>query len=337
MTKSTYIAAMGHFHPQNRITNEFFGELDIGSDSEWVLDRTGIESRHSILDEETIAKLRYGKTDLSTLRKEGKVTPLAELACQSWEVLGSRAPANFDQSHVDAVICGTSVPDYDIPANASTISEKLGLRAASFDVNSACSSFVMDLHVARGLVGSGIHDNIAIFNPERYSLRMNYADRQSCVLFGDGCASALVQDKPQPGSLKVIDTMVVSDPSNYEAVKIPDSGLFTQNGKVVQKFAISKTIEATREILKKNDLTPNDISWFIGHQANLRMITSSAERLGISKETHLYNVDLFGNQGAAGAPAVVSQNWEKIQTGDLVAIAVVGSGLTWGAALLEKI
>ena len=336
---SVYINLMGHYHPENRVGNDFFDHLGIDSDAAWIEDRTGIESRRSVMRPEDILRMHRGETDLEGLRREGKFASIASLAEKAWELLQKRAESlpNSVADDIDALICGTSIPDYDIPANACTISAALGLSCPSFDTNSACSSFVVDLHVAKALVASGAHHRIALFNPERYSLRVNYEDRSSCVLFGDGCAATIVSDKATEHSFLVLDTLVASDPSGYDLVQIPESGRFSQNGKAVQKFAISKTLEATRAILDRNQLHPNDISYFTGHQANLRMISSAAERLGLSREKHLYNVDRFGNQGAAGAPAVLSEHWERFNRGDLVVVAVVGSGLTWGACLLKRL
>jgi 3-oxoacyl-[acyl-carrier-protein] synthase-3 len=330
------ITAMGHFHPEHALPNSFFDSLDIESDAEWIADRTGILERRSILSKEDVIALRHGRTTLEELRKLGRVTSIADMSEKAWESLQSRAGGSA--TDVDGLICGTSIPDYDIPANACTISAKLGFACPSFDVNSACSSFVFDLHVARSLVSSQMHRKMAIFNVERYSLRMDYSDKRTCILFGDGCASTIVEgyDEAKSG-LEVVDTLLASDPSKYDTVCIADSEFFWQNGKAVQKFAITRTLEVTQQILERNGFTNSDISYFIGHQANLRMVSSVADRLGLSPDQHLHNVSLLGNQGGAGAPAVLSMNWEKFKKGDLIVIAVVGSGLSWGATLLRKI
>lgn len=331
---AVYIHSMGHFHPESRLDNEFFDSLDIGSDAQWVEDRTGIKSRRSVLHSDDVLRLKSDEISLGGLRDEGRVMSLAKLAAQAWDVCKSRS---VDMQKADLLICGTSVPDYDIPANACTIASEIGVTCPSVDINSACSSFVMDLHVGRGLITSGMHQNIYLFTPERYSLRMNYNDKNSCVLFGDGAACATLSNKKVAGSLKVLDTFIESDPEGFSLVQIPDGGHFSQQGRAVQKFAISKTLEASRTLLDRNDLTPDDIQYFAGHQANLRMINSAADRLGFDESKHLFNVDQFGNQGAAGAPAVLSMNWDKFKTGDKILVAVVGSGLTWGAALLEMV
>lgn len=332
------ITSMGHYHPKNDISNKFFEELDIGSDTNWVLDRTGIESRRSVLTEKELIELKNDSNFLSQLRKNKALETIAEMGGKSFSVLKERVSSGDTslEDEIDCLICGTSVPDWDIPANAATISANIGVKATSFDVNSACSSFIVDLHVARGLINSGQNNCIGIFNPERYSLRLNYNDKKTCILFGDGCSSALVKKGNNLSGLEVLDTVVTSDPSKFETVSIPVDGLFDQNGKAVQKFAITKTISTVDSLLKRNNLNAKDLSYFIGHQANLRMITSASDRLGLNPSKHLYNVDKFGNQGAAGAPCVLSMNWERFQPGDLIAVAVVGSGLTWGGALLRK-
>ncbi|MGE0172036.1 MAG: ketoacyl-ACP synthase III [Oligoflexales bacterium] len=330
------ITAMGHYHPENRIDNSFFDELEIGSDSEWIQDRTGIRSRRMVLNREQLRALKEKRLNLEELKVEGTIG-IEAFAKKCWEHLSTRwNPANGHKK-IDALICGTSVPDFDIPANACAVASALGLNCAAFDANSACSSFVVDLHVARALIQNGSFNRIAIVNPERYSLRMDYNDKSSCILFGDGCAASILQSGENEHGLEIVDTLVESDPAGYDLVRIKDSGNFWQNGKAVQKFAITKTVDATNKILERNNITARDISYFIGHQANLRMVSSAADRLGISEDKHLHNVAELGNQGAAGAPAVLSMNWNRFKPGDFIVVSVVGSGLTWASALLRYV
>ena len=254
---------------------------------------------------------------------------------KAWLSLQEKNPKNIPQP--EALICGTSIPDYNIPANGCTIASQLDWSCPAFDVNSACSSFVVNLHVARSLISSEQYKSIGIFNPERYSLAINYQDKGSAVLFGDGCACAVISEEKASGSLMVLDTLIESDPANHQKVKIPAGGYFSQQGSAVQKFAITKTIQATKKILERNGVAPQDLAYFAGHQANLRMVESAAKKLGIPPERHLYNVHQYGNQGAAGAPSVISMNWDRFSQGELIAISVVGSGLTWGACLLQVV
>ena len=335
MTRPTYIQFMSSFHPGEPIDNRFFSDLDIGSDESWIEDRTGIRSRHSVLAKEDILRLGKKETSIEQLRAAGSVMSVAEMAQRSianWPSWPQAAEA------LDTVICGTSIADFTIPANASSIAAAVSVSAAAYDVNSACSSFVTGLHVARALIGTGSSTSALLVNPERYTLSLDFNDRNSCVLFGDACATTLLSsEQGQRKSLEVIDTFVDSDPRGFEKVQIPLQGHFIQDGKAVQKFAISKTVLSVQTILKRNGLGTTDISYFVGHQANLRMLESARKRLELSPKQHLFNVDRCGNQGAAGAPAVLAANWESFRDGDLIAAAVVGSGLTWGAALLRVI
>lgn len=337
------ITSMGHYHPGNLIPNAFFESLDIGSDTQWVVERTGIESRASVLPEEQLRQLSKDPNHIRTLRAENSYESIGQMGGKAFEVLKQRygkaySSAQLDEmiAGLDGIICGTSVPDYDIPANAATIAKEIGVNTTSFDVNSACSSFIVNLHTARGLMASGLHRSMALFQPERYSIRLDYRDKASCILFGDGCAASTVSVGADYG-LEVVDTIVASDPQKFDTVKLPVDECFSQNGKAVQKFAITRTIQVVQDLLSRNALTSSDLSYFIGHQANLRMISSACDRLGLPAEKHLYNVDKLGNQGGAGAPCVLSMNWDKLRSGDLIAVAVVGSGLTWGGALLKKL
>lgn len=329
-----YINAIGHFHPDNQIDNSFFSELNNGSDADWVLERTGIKSRRSVLTPQDILDLRFEKTTVQKLRDEGKFVTIAEMSKLAWKQL---LRGGHPIAEIDFLICGTSVPDFDIPANATTIGSAIAPKAVCVDINSACSSFVVDLHFARSLLLAGMAKNVAVVNPERYSVRLDYSDRSSSVLFGDGCTACVVSDQPGHNSFEILDTIVECCPEKNDVVQIPVGHHFKQIGRSVQKFAVSKTIEITEAILKNNDLTIDDLTYFIAHQANLRMLQSAVSRLGLPNGKHLFNVDEFGNQGAAGAPSVLSMNMSRFQAGDLIVVSVVGSGLTWASALLRKI
>ena len=176
---------------------------------------------------------------------------------------------------------------------------------------------------------------IAVFNAERYSTRLDFTDRSSCMLFGDGATAALISSEASRHGLEVLDTIVESSPAGFLSVAIPDGGTFRQNGAAVQRFAVTKTVAVARQMLERHGLAAGDLAYFIGHQANFRMLTSACDKLGITSEQHLHNVEMRGNQCGAGAPAVLSSNWERYRPGDLILVAVVGSGLTWGAALLR--
>ena len=330
-----YIYSMGHYFPENILDNAFFDKLDIGSAADWIKDRVGIESRRSVLTQHQVMDLRHGRTNRQTLKEAGAIESIAQMGEKAWKVATSRAHIVVED--IDTVIGGTSVPDDDIPASSCVIASHLGMeRVRGFDVNSACSTFVVQCHVMRGLMMSGLAKEGAIFGAERYTTRVDYSDRRNSILFGDSAITAAVSCTNRPGSLKVIDSLVESAPSGWEHIHLPDGKFFHQNGAAVQKFAVTKTIAAAQDILARNSLSTKDAHWFIGHQANYRMLTSAIEKMGVNPDHHLYNVVDRGNQGATGAPSVLSQNWDRYKSGDYIVIAVVGAGLTWGSLLLQK-
>lgn len=326
---------MGHYFPENVLDNTLFDKLDIGSAADWIQDRVGIVSRRSVLKPEQIIALRHGKINRQELKDQGSIESIASMSEKAWKVATSRTHVVLDS--IDTVIGGTSVPDDDIPSSGCVIAAQVGMeRIRGFDVNSACSTFVVQCHVMRSLMLSGMTKEGAIFCTERYTTRVDYSDRRNSILFGDSSIAAAVSSVNKPGSLKVIDSLVESAPSGWEHIHLPDGKFFHQNGAAVQKFAITKTIAAAQDILARNNLTCADAQWFIGHQANYRMLTSAMEKMGVPETSHLYNVVDRGNQGACGAPSVLSQNWDRYKKGDYIVIAVVGAGLTWGSLLLQK-
>ena len=328
-----FLVSMGHGFPPHLIENEFFEDLGIGASAEWIRERTGIERRYSVLHPDTLRKLQNKSLSyLDVLRESNLGISISEFTVQPWEMVSQCANHSLAP---EVVICGTSIPDYDIPSNASRIAARLQLNSFCFDANSACSSFLTDLLIAKGLLASHAFSTAAIFTPERYSIRLDYTDRKSSFLFGDGCAAAYLLRAPEANGFEVLDVNMRSDAAGWKSVQIPVGGYFEQNGAAVQKFAIKKTCESTDEILERNGFHLSQIKYFIGHQANLRMLQSVCTKLGISEAQHLYNVDQFGNQGAAGGPIVLSQNWHRFVPGDLVVMTLVGSGLTWGSALLR--
>ncbi len=344
--KRIVLVGMGHWFPPTILDNKFYEDLDIGSASDWIKDRVGIMERRSVLAKEDIIRLRHNETTRDQLSADGRIMSMADMAVGPWNMAQERASEGKPGMLIpDLMISGSSVPDWDIPANACAIAHKLEIECAGFDVNSACSSFAVNLHVVRGLMQSNMVQTAGIFNIERYTTRINFSDRTSCVLFGDSAAAALLttidasldEADSEIQGLELIDTMVQSSPAGAPHVRLPEGGYFSQNGSAVQKFAVTKTVSVAREILARNGLSPADIQYFIGHQANKRMLLSAIEKLGLQPEQHLYNVDYYGNQGGSGAPVVLSMNWNTFKSGDYILIAVVGSGLTWGAALFRKL
>jgi 3-oxoacyl-[acyl-carrier-protein] synthase-3 len=202
----------------------------------------------------------------------------------------------------------------------------------AYDISSACSSFAVQLNQLRATRPEALPDYVLVVNAENTTRTVDDADRKTAVLWGD-CTTAAVVSLRKPSRYAVRTTFVESDPSGWEKVTIRTGGHFTQNGPAVQAFAIRKSLAALNK-LRASAQRPAEL-FFIGHQANLLMLRSVCERGEVREDRHLFNVDEYGNCGAAGAPSVLSQNWDRFVAGDEIALVVVGSGLTWGGCLIE--
>ena len=323
-----FIHGMGDFHPENVIDNAFLESLDIGTTDEWILERVGIRERRTVLSLDYIRDTRNSDPRAA---HEASVYTNAQTAARAAGMALERA--GLQPGDVGMVIAGGCSPQYLIPAEACIIAAELGIDAPSFDVNSACSTFVAQLNFLASMRPESLPDFVLLVSAENNTRTVNYADRSTAVLWGDGTSAAVVSCRV-PGRASVRKTTFASDPTGWKAVTIPTGGFFAQEGSTVQKFAIRRTTAATLDLLAGREDVDARQPWFIGHQANLGMLRSSANRAGIAETRHLYNVDSFGNCGAAGAPSVLSQNWGRFCPGDLLALVVVGSGLSWGGALI---
>ncbi len=334
------LTSMGHFFPETVLDNAFFDSLDIGSSSEWIEQRVGIKERRSFIKKEDILKLKSGLTSFTKLLEEGGLPTIAEISKLTFKSLQERfsrlACHDLDPNIIEYILCGSGTFDFEAPASACSIADSLGIKAVGLDINSACSTFIALLHTARSFIESGVCSCISCFTVDRYTARIDYNDRSNCILFGDSASSSLIQ-KDAPYGFKILDSFMESDPSGYRSVMVPYRGKLYQDGKVVQKFAITKTIEMCKLMLQRNSLTIDDLNYFIAHQANYRMLNSIVTKLGIPPEKHLYNVVTRGNQAASGAATCLSSNWDRFISKDKVMVVVVGSGLSWGGLLLEKI
>ena len=320
------LISVGHFHPPTIIDNEFLTSLEIGVDANWVIERVGIRQRRTVLP-------------LDYIRQTKNTDPRAsaEAAMFSDGEMGSKAAchalsrAGLNAKDIGMVIAGGCSPHLSIPAQACLTAAELQIEAPCFDVNSACSSFAAQLHVLNGMRPETLPDYILLVNVENNTRTVDYNDRRTAVLWGD-CSSAAIVSPRIPGRARIEASVLHSDPSGWKHVMIPAGGHFQQDGQAVQAFAIRKTIAVLQELAEK---LPSDTqSSFIGHQANALMLEAVCRRTETPPERHFFNVDRFGNCGAAGAPSVLSQNWDQIDKGYL-SIAVVGSGLTWGGALFN--
>ncbi len=320
------VLGIGHFHPENIIDNRFLEELDIGTSDSWILERVGIRTRRTVLPLDYIQKTR--NQDIRAAREAALYTN-AESGAMAARMALDRA--GIGPEAVGMVISGGCSPQHTTPAEACTIAAELDITAPCFELASACSSFAAQLHFLGGMQSAALPDYLLMVNVENTTRTVDYNDRNTAVLWGDGSAAAVVSPR-HPGRFRLGTSLLRSDPGNWQKVVIPTGGYFDQNGPAVQGFAIRKTGECVKDLrttLKRNDF------WFVGHQANLLMLESVVSRAGIDPDRHLSNVREYGNCGAAGAPSVVSQNWDRFTKGDEILLAVVGAGLTWGAVTFE--
>lgn len=323
-----YLHGLGHFHPENVITNKFISELDIGSDEQWIMERVGIAERRTSL------ALDYIKT---TRNKNPRAAREATTGSRA-QAGGAAARMALNRAGLDAVdigmvVSGTSTPSYNIPAEAGIIASELGIEAPCLDINAACSTFLVQLAHLDAMDPSRTPSFILVVNPENYTHCVDYSDRRVAPLFGDGTSAAVIS-ATEPSSISLEGFSYGSRPDGWDKVRIPACGHFTQDGSHVQRFAIRKATEGVRKLQEQY---PGDAAnfKFVGHQANLMMLDTVCRRCGIPGGRHLHNVADFGNTGSSSAPAVLSQNWDGFLPGDSIALAVVGSGLTWGHALMK--
>lgn len=319
---SFYLHGLGHFHPENEITNQFLTDLDIGTDAEWIEERTGIRSRRTVMSldyiKETLNRDLTQTPDacMYTHADTGKLA--AEMALQR---------AGLDTSDVGMVIAGSCNPDYMSPADACTIAASLGMEVPSFDMNSACTSFHVALYMLSMMRPEALPDFILVVTAETVTTSVDYSDRGGAVLWGDGTTAAILSTKV-PSRVSVLGNTLASSPAGFDKVTIGHNDHFNQEGRTVQMFAIKKTIRVLRALQKEYD-QPGRTQHFVGHQANLNMLHAVCRQCEVPDDRHHSNVVDFGNTGAAGAPGVVSMRWEEWKDGDDIAVVGVGSGLTW--------
>jgi 3-oxoacyl-[acyl-carrier-protein] synthase-3 len=325
-----YVHSLGHFHPENVVDNRFLEELDVGTTDEWIIERVGIRERRTVLPLDYIRSTR-----------NADVRAGQEAAIYSNIETGKRAAmmaldrAGLRAADIGMVIAGGCCPEMAIPSEACRIAAALGIEAVALDVNSACSSFGAQLHLLASM--QGLPPYTLVVNPENTTRAVDYADRATCVLWGDGTSAAIVS-REAPARVRIVETTLASSPAGCAYVTIPRFGHFAQDGSPVQRFAIKTTVACVEAMLASSRAhlaVTGGTLHFIGHQANLLVLEAVARRAQLADSEQWHNVVDHGNTGAAGAPSVLSQHWDELLKGDVVLLAVVGSGLTWSSLRME--
>ena len=321
------ISALGTYVPPHVLTNADLEKMVETSD-DWIVSRVGIRERHLV--ENGVAT-----SDLAV-----------EAAKKALEERG------IEPSEIEAIVVATVTPDMLFPSTACVIQHKLGMKNTwGFDLSAACSAFVYALQTGAQFIATGAHKKVMVIGADVMSSIIDYTDRNTCILFGDG-AGAVVLEPAGEDSLGIIDFIHEIDGSGGCALYMPGGGSLHpstretvdkkmhyvhQDGQAVFKYAIRKMAEICEKILRRNGLKPSDIDAFIPHQANRRIITATGERLGLRPESVIINIDRFGNTTAATIPLAMETARQecKLKKGSLVLLASVGAGFTTGATLLR--
>jgi len=323
-----YLHGMGHFHPDNIISNQFLVDLDIGTSHEWIEERVGIQNRRTVLALEYIRETKNVDFRAAYEARQYKNSQMAALAARQ-----AMERAGVKKEDIGMVVAGSSSPDNIAPAESSAVAEELGIEVPCIDMNSACSSFGMQINFLSKMAPETLPAYVLVVDSETLTKSVNYADRSVAVLFGDGSTAAVVSTKV-PSRAVFCGCCYDSRPSAWSKVGINHAWRFYQDGNVVQGFAIRTTTEGVRK-LQGEFATGAQRFLFIGHQANLSMLMTVCERTGIPLKNCWYNVDQLGNVGCVGAPSVLSAHWEQLREGDCIAMSIVGAGLSWAHIMLK--
>ena len=322
------IVGVGCSHPGTVIDNEFLEGLRIESSAEWILEKIGIRERRTVLPLEYIsaAKNRDPREALPVMSQ----TP-SHLGVKAAQEALERAGITAAQLGLITVNCCT--PLTSIPSEAQRIGRALGVNVPAYDLQTACPAFALQVdHLAR-YQESQLPDYVLCISTATMTAKVNYADRSDSSILSDGAAAWVVSPRCS-GRLAVEESFYVADPRRWSAVTIDNFGHFQQDGRAIRDFSVRQTVHLLKSLEKKHGLDwSRDV--FIGHQANATMLEQIVRNRKIPQQNHWHNVEYFGNQAGAGAPAVLAQHWDRITPGQKIVVAVVGAGLSWGALVLS--
>lgn len=321
------ISALGTYVPPRLLTNADLEKM-VDTSNDWIMSRVGIRERH-------VVDKGVGSSDLAV--------EAARKALQQ---------RNLKGSDIDTIIVGTVTPDMFFPSTACLVQQKLEAKGAwGFDLSAACSAFVYALQTGAQFIGTGVHKRVLVIGADVMSSIIDYTDRATCVLFGDGAGAAILEPS-QDDAEGIIDFIHEVDGSGAYFLYMPGGGSLNpssketiekrmhyvhQDGQQVFKFAVRKQTELCQKLLERNGLKGSDIDAFIPHQANLRIISATVDRLGLRPESVVINIDRYGNTTAGTIPLAMNTAIEqgRLKKGDLVLLAAVGAGFTIGATLLR--
>ncbi|HKE53171.1 MAG TPA: beta-ketoacyl-ACP synthase III [Actinomycetota bacterium] len=319
------VAGLGSILPDRIVPNEWF-ESFIDTSDEWIRDRTGITERRFAVEGQTTSDL---------------ATEAARRALDS---------AGIAPAQLDLVVCATLTGDTPIPSTAVWMQRKLGISAPAFDINAACAGFSYAMSSATAFIESGQAETVLVAGAEILSRVMNFEDRTTCVLFGDGAGAVVLRRSQEPGVLgsvlgadgRAAEILIIpgggsARPPSHDSLDAKDHTIHMPNGREVFKRAVVEMANACRELLEKSGHTPEDVDLLIPHQANARIMIAVAERMKIPLERAVVDVESVGNTSAASIPVALDRAWRagRVRIGDLVLLTSFGAGLAWGANLIR--
>lgn len=324
MSKMTAaITGVQGYLPDNIVTNNDLAKI-VDTSDEWILTRTGISERR--------------------IMKDGASSDMAAEA-----VKGLLAKKGLSPLDIELVIVATVTPDFPFPSTANVVCDKVGMTNAwGFDLKAACSGFIFALQTGAKFIESGTHKRVIVVGVDKMSSIIDYQDRTTCVIFGDGAGAVLLE--PNEEGNGIIDAILRTDGSGRKYLIQPAGGsanpptiqtveermhFVKQEGKAVFKFAVTNMAEVSAEIMEKNNLTSETVDWLVPHQANLRIIDATADRMGLPKEKVMINIQRYGNTTAGTLPLCL-WDWEsQLKKGDNIILSAFGGGFTWGAIYLK--
>jgi 3-oxoacyl-[acyl-carrier-protein] synthase-3 len=321
------ITGVGGYVPDYILKNSELEKM-VDTNDEWIVSRTGVKERRILKGE------RLGTSDLAV--------PAVN------ELLKKRG---IDASEIELLICATTTGDFVFPATANIICDKVGAKNAfGYDIQAACSGFLFALATGSKFIESGQYKKVIVVGADKMSSIVDYTDRTTCVLFGDGAGAVLLE--PNSNGFGILDSILRSDgsgvsylhqksggsvsPSSHRSIDAKEHFVF-QEGQQVFKFAVVKMADVSAEIMEKNNLKAEDISWLVPHQANKRIIDATAKRMGIGMEKVMMNIDRYGNTTNATIPLCLWEWQSKLKKGDNLIIAAFGGGFTWGSIWVKWI
>lgn len=319
------ITGVGGYVPDYILTNQEL-ETMVETNDEWITTRTGIKERR-------------------ILKGEGKGT--SHMAAEAVKELLKKTKT--DPKDIDLIIVATVTPDMPFPSTANLVADMVGAtNSFSYDISAACSGFLYALTTGAKFVESGTHKKVIVIGGDKMSSIINYKDRATCIIFGDGCGAVLLE--PTSEDVGLVDSVLKSDGSGAQFLSMPAGGsripasrtsveanlhYAQQEGATVFKFAVTNMAEVSAEIMQRNNLTSKDVTWLVAHQANKRIIDATANRMGLTEDKVMMNIAKYGNTTAGTLPLLLWDYEKQLKKGDNLIFAAFGGGFTWGSIYLK--